>query len=301
MNKLLAGLHAERVARQPKAVRTVTLENGVSILIVEQHGSQLGSSLWTSALPFSTHIHRRLDLWTSSHTLPAGKNVLVLELGAGCGTVGIAAALVPAGGNGHGCRTTRTTRTVVLTDKPEVCSHLHDNLAANAAAIKAAGSKVSVRPLTWVRRPEDGHEEWTAVLEAAAADAGAAGAAAAATAAADGHALLFDVVLASECVYELKLLALLLVTAERAMGPDALLLLGFCRRGGALCPLQQAETMVLERFEHAQPMVVLDLPGDGGGGGKGAGGGVGDGTQGTDTSVCYIYSLRRRKPHVSPQ
>ena len=300
MNKLLAGLHRERVARQTKAARTHKLDSGASIVIVEQHGSQLGSSIWTSALPFSSHIHRRLDLWTS-------RCKRVLELGAGCGTVGIAAALVPADdSHAHGgC----TTRTVVLTDKPEVCSHVHDNLAANAAAIKAAGSRVCVCPLTWVGRPEEGQEEWTAVLEAAAAAAAAPDAGTAGVAAADGHALLFDVVLASECVYELKLLALLLVTAERAMGPAALLLLGFCRRGGALCPLQQAETMMLERFEHAEAVVVIELPGGGGaGGGAGGAGGAGGGgsgnaqgtSQGTDTTRCYIYSLRRRNQRASP-
>lgn len=295
MNKLLAGLHRERVARQTKAVRTHKLDSGASIVIVEQHGSQLGSSIWTSALPFSSHIHRRLDLWTSGPNLPGGgkRCKRVLELGAGCGTVGIAAALVPAD---------HANRTVVLTDKPEVCWHLHDNLAANAAAIKAQGSsRVCVCPLTWVGRADEGQEEWTAVLEAAATDAETAG-----VAAADGHALLFDVVLASECVYELKLLALLLVTAERAMGPAALLLLGFCRRGGALCPLQQAETMMLERFELAEPVVVIELPGGGGGGGGAGGAGSGgsrkaQGTsQGTDTTRCYIYSLRRQNQRASP-
>jgi hypothetical protein len=191
--------------------------------------------------------------------------------------VGIAAALVPGG-----------CHTVVLTDKPEVCSHLDDNLAANAAAIKSAGSKVCVCPLTWVGRPEQGQEEWAAVLEAAGA---------AAAGAANGHAL-FDVVLASECVYELKLLALLLVTAERAMGRGSLLLLGFCRRGGALCPLQQAEAMILERFEHAQPVVVIELAGGCGGKGAGGAGAGAGGEEGTDTSRCYIYSLCRRQQLV---
>ena len=42
MNRLLAGLHAERVARQPKVARDHTLDGSeVSVVIVEQHGCQL--------------------------------------------------------------------------------------------------------------------------------------------------------------------------------------------------------------------------------------------------------------------
>ena len=139
---LLAQLHAERVARQP--LRTVAHPLGAGrheLAVVEQHGVQLGSSLWHSALPLCDWLCARPDLW------PRGRRVA--ELGAGCGACGIAAAL--AGGGGH---------TVALTDKPEVCEHLRRNVAANTAAIEACGSTAAVAPLLWRRAAawQDGGE-----------------------------------------------------------------------------------------------------------------------------------------------
>jgi predicted nicotinamide N-methyase len=218
MNPLLASLHAERVARQPQAVTKHDVE-GTEVSVVEQHGTQLGSSLWHSALPLARYLHTSA-LWAEPRR--------VLELGAGCGTVGIAAALA-----NPGC-------TVVLTDKPEVVDHLRANIEANAPALAAARARVCALPLVWRRAavpPElGGAGEWESVAAA-------------------GGAAAFDIVLACECVYELSLLRALLDTMERAMAQASVAVLGFCRRGGSLCPIAQAESMLLERFEHAVPPV----------------------------------------------
>ena len=157
MNGFLASLHAERVSRQPLRVSTHAITPGVQVKVVEQHGSHLGSSLWHSALAFSAYICGRHELWAAPRRC--------LELGAGCGTVGIVAACSSVG------------HTVVLTDKPEVCEHMEVNKAANAAAIQAAGAQVCVRPLSWLMPQEDaaavetaqsqGDAEWAAVLLAA--------------------------------------------------------------------------------------------------------------------------------------
>lgn len=263
---LLAQLHAERVARQPRRVATHALDASTCVSVVEQHGAQLGSSLWHSALPLCDW------LYADARLRERGPR-RILELGAGCGTCGIAAALAAGSAGGH---------TVVLTDKEEVCEHLQRNVAANAAAIQAVGSSVHVAPLLWRRQPPEdaaARQEWEAVKQ---------------------HGP-FDLLVACECVYELPLLAALIDTlaqaaaehtAANSAGEDCcVIILGFCRRGGSLCPPEAVEEMLLGRFEHVAPPTTLarsssaegpELQTDS------------SGAPGTDTSTTFVYQMRLR-------
>ena len=274
---LLAQLHAERVARQATREATHDLDGKTAVVIVEQHGAQLGSSLWHSALPLCDWLYSSSRLW-GDHS----RSRRILELGAGCGTCGIAAALAPPGGH-----------TVVLTDKAEVCDHLQCNVSANGAAILAAGSSVHVAPLLW-RHALPRNVAWT-----------------------DWDAVKrhgpFDVIIACECVYELPLLAALIDTiahgaAEYARAVEAdrapasaeattddfcTIVLGFCRRGGSLCPPEAVEEMLLERFEHVSPPFVLNR-GTGKPPSSGYSDAARDSSSGTDTGTTFIHQLKLR-------
>jgi predicted nicotinamide N-methyase len=270
---LLAQLHAERVARQPARETMHDLDGSTAVAIVEQHGAQLGSSLWHSALPLCDWLYSSSHLWGDR-----SRSHRILELGAGCGTCGIAAALAPPGGH-----------TVVLTDKAEVCDHLQRNAVVNTAVIQATGSSVHVAPLLWRRtlQQNEAWAEWEAVKQ---------------------HGP-FDVIIACECVYELPLLAALIDTiahgaAEYARTTEAgrarasaaattddfcVIVLGFCRRGGSLCPPEAVEEMLLERFEHVSPPSALsrDI-------GKHPSGDGHDSSSGTDTGTTFIYQMKLR-------
>ena len=64
----------------------------------------------------------------------------VLELGAGTGLVGIAAAAI-------------LCTHVDLTDLPEICENLRKNVQSNEKSLKAAGGSASVFPLDWSALP----------------------------------------------------------------------------------------------------------------------------------------------------
>ena len=150
----------------------------------------------------------------------------MLELGAGCGAAGLAAAL--------GADPADAAALLVLTEKPELVPHLRANVEANAAALDDRA--VRVLPLDWVAASA---EDWDCLLAAG----------------------QFDLVVAADCVYELPLLKALADAAARALAPDGVFVCGFCRRGGALCPPSAVEPVLLERFEIAErATLALDGP-----------------------------------------
>ena len=58
---------------------------------------------------------------------------------------------------------------------------------------------------------------------------------------------------AADSVYELPLLTALcdtLALLASEAPAECRVILGFCRRGGALCPPEQAEAIIMQQFEH---------------------------------------------------
>ncbi|KAK3624608.1 Protein-lysine N-methyltransferase rrg1 [Elasticomyces elasticus] len=94
-----------------------------------------------------------LKTWASSYLLAKrlsilreklprmGEEARILELGAGTGLVGLAAAVI-------------LQRTVVLTDLPEILPNLQRNVRDNAAVLATHGAKVETAVLDW-SHPED--------------------------------------------------------------------------------------------------------------------------------------------------
>ena len=114
----------------------------------------------------------------------------VLECGAGCGLVGLAAALLGA-------------KQVLLTDLPVGTCHLLANAAANGYTVES-NDVVAVAALDW---------------------------------SADCQPLLaqqFDLVLASECIYDADMVIPLLKTCNRACAPGGVLLLAGIIGGAAV-------------------------------------------------------------------
>eukprot|EP01052_Picozoa_sp_SAG31_P007329 SAG31_NODE_349_length_17243_cov_7.408248_4_plen_324_part_00 len=165
----------------------------IELVIVEQHGVQLGSSLWHSALPLCRHLAQNTQLFC---------NKKVIELGAGVGACGITCALAGA-------------KSVVLTDKPNVCQHSEQNVAANSFRPNV---DITVKPLVW-----------GASLDAATI-----------------AACPFDLIVASECVYQPVLLQLLVKTIHRLSAAGTTVVLSFCQRGGII--LSEARSTIAQGF-----------------------------------------------------
>lgn len=261
----LAQLHAERLARRPPRT-TYHFVKGLHsrLAVVEQHGAQLGSSLWDAALPFAE--------WLLAHPqqnkLWDGSPKRILELGAGCGSSGIAAAL--GGYSGQ--------HILVLTDKLEVCPHLKLNVEANAKSLLAKDCSAYVLPLHWrmggsqVLETAAAGAEWLAVLDAA------------------GGA--FDLVIAAECVYDLGLLQAMLDTIARALAgsPCSIAILGFCRRGGTLCNKGDVDKLILQQFQHVELPTTINLSTAG----MKQASSTDQREKGSDTSRMFIYQLKLR-------
>lgn len=143
----LASLAAERRARGfPPVVRHVTLcppappQRPVRVTVVERPGDAVGSVVWGSSMAL-------LRVLAAEPSEVRGR--AVLELGAGVGLCGIAAAALGA-------------RSVVLTDRAPQLHLLRASVEANPAAV---ASRCSVAALEWGCRWEGG--EWGGVPPAA--------------------------------------------------------------------------------------------------------------------------------------
>ncbi|KAK1828516.1 putative methyltransferase-domain-containing protein [Podospora conica] len=99
-------------------------------------GDALGLKTWTSSYILAQLLPSlALHLFPASHPLPPPK---ILELGAGTGLLGLAAACLWRGAD------------VVLTDLPLIVPNLAHNVALNRAAVEACGGgAVEAAALTW--------------------------------------------------------------------------------------------------------------------------------------------------------
>lgn len=159
---------------------SVALRGGFTVQVSEcREGSWEGGNVWPPAHELVASLNSTSAPAVGADTLKAAT---VLELGAGCGLVGLAAALLGA-------------RHVVLSDLPVALPTLSANAAANGLVEGRDG--IEVAALDWFS---------------------------------DDQALLssgrtFDLLIASECIYDADMALPLLRTAHRACHPDGTLLL----------------------------------------------------------------------------
>ncbi|KAL3156579.1 hypothetical protein ABBQ38_000869 [Trebouxia sp. C0009 RCD-2024] len=105
-------------------------DTGQVLSISSQPEKGLSFQIWPSALSLSKYA----ELQHSQHR-GHWKGKRVIELGAGCGLVGLVFAALGA--------------TVLLTDLPNVLPLLDSNIALNQAAVEAGGGSVHCGNLTW--------------------------------------------------------------------------------------------------------------------------------------------------------
>ena len=204
---------SECVRQQPRGLskRTTSadLRNGKSAVVGEcAAGSWEGGSVWPPALELVQ------SLCCAGHSIDV-EAATVLELGAGCGLVGIAAAL-------------RGARRVALTDLPVALPTLRSNLAANGLVEGEGGIEV-------------GTLDWTASEQPLLESAGRS----------------FDVVVASECLYDADMVLPLLRTAHRACAPNGTLLLSGIIGGEAT---RLFRVHVQRFFRVCEPLPPVDDP-----------------------------------------
>ncbi|CAA7393694.1 unnamed protein product [Spirodela intermedia] len=170
-----------------------------AVLTIRQLPSQgLSFQLWPAASSLVSLLDQNPSLLLAS--LPTSRrclpNLNILELGAGTGLVGIAAAAV------LGAR-------VTITDMSHVLPNLLFNAQANACAVAARGGVVEVRQLEWGRHEEDA--------------AGLGGAS-------EKDAPAFDLVMASDVVYHDHLFDPLLQTLQFFVTGEVVFVLAHLRR-----------------------------------------------------------------------
>jgi predicted nicotinamide N-methyase len=173
--------------RVEQSVATFAREGG-TVLPCPYNGAGIGADaarltgalLWDSSVVLARFISKQ-------HRLLLSPQARVVELGAGLGLCGLAAAAA-----GY---------PVILTDRREVLPHTRSSLAANMAALAvASGSSPSVQvlPLPW------GDEEAAAALEPP-----------------------VDCVLMADCVYELESIPLLVACLTQLCSPQTLVLCAY--------------------------------------------------------------------------
>ena len=133
---------AERSGRSaaPAMTREFEVDDGLTITLHEPSltGDNLGLKTWSSSLMLARRLR---DLESLLPTKPVNDELQVLELGAGTGLVGIAAA----------CLWSKQARVshVTLSDLPEIVPNLEKNMKSNQHIVDAFGGKMSVCTLDW--------------------------------------------------------------------------------------------------------------------------------------------------------
>lgn len=131
VNGILKSCHRMRMDRGAGGIKRQVRFSDLAITLVEQPGNAIGSVVWESAFRLCKYLVR---LRNSASRYPlAGKQIL--ELGAGTGICGVAAACL--GGN------------VMLTDRDEAEGLIKANLEANKDVVLAAGGCCKFLELDW--------------------------------------------------------------------------------------------------------------------------------------------------------
>ncbi|EMC91111.1 hypothetical protein BAUCODRAFT_127028 [Baudoinia panamericana UAMH 10762] len=116
-----------------------------TVSLLEDAGDSIARHLWDGSQALSQHIDQMISVQTSASPLPLLEYVLVsatyrklnaIELGCGCGSVGISLAQSIPGCN------------VILTDLPEVTELVQANIQRMKPAMS---SRVRFQPLDWER------------------------------------------------------------------------------------------------------------------------------------------------------
>lgn len=127
---------AERSGRSalPSLTRLFEVTPGLSVTLHEPSltGDNLGLKTWTSSLLLA----KRLQELSRHLPSPDGPCVRALELGAGTGLAGIAAACI-------------WKADVTLTDLPQIVGNLGRNVGANSDMVEKAGGRVQTAILDW--------------------------------------------------------------------------------------------------------------------------------------------------------
>jgi len=135
----------------PTMLRTFEITGDIRIVLREPSltGDNLGFKTWTSSFLLA----KRLN--TLRAYFPADR-LRVLELGAGTGLVGIAAACI-------------WKAQVTLTDLPEIVPNLQNNVDQNSKRIRSSGGSASSIPLDWsdaTNIPTFQHQRYPVILAA---------------------------------------------------------------------------------------------------------------------------------------